>query len=41
LSPESYAEFAEALGSLAFPRFTARYKESLEKLAKLGTSGKE
>lgn len=45
LNPEAYAEFAEALGTLAFPRFTARYKENLEKLkakgaAKEGEAGK-
>ncbi len=40
LDPESYATFAEALGALAFPRFTARYKENLEKLRAAETSGK-
>jgi hypothetical protein len=37
INPESYAEFAEALGALAFPRFTARYRENLEKLRAKGT----
>jgi hypothetical protein len=40
LNPEAYAEVTEALGALAFPRFTARYKENLEKLQAKGQSPK-
>jgi hypothetical protein len=32
LDPESINEFTEALGALAFPKWLARYKESLTKL---------
>jgi len=39
LGPESSAEFTEALGAMAFPRFLARYKENLAKIqAKGGTA---
>ena len=36
MSPEMCGTFAEALGALAFPRFTARFKENLERMQKAG-----
>jgi hypothetical protein len=36
LGPEAITEVTEALGALAFPKWTAKYKENLEK-ARAGT----
>ena len=41
LGPEAYGELAGALGALAFPGFTARYKENLEKARAKGESRAE
>lgn len=40
LNPESIASFAEAFGALAFPLFTAKWRENVNKLRAKGESPK-